>query len=85
MLQIFDTLENFEDDGNTNAAYIFALIRGTWKSQVELIWRQRLSVGKVMYIASRYLVFIDVSIMLLCECGLRLLLFYLLTDLRPTH
>jgi len=33
--------------------------------EVELIWRQRMSVGKALYIASRYLVYIDVSLMLI--------------------
>jgi len=33
--------------------------------EVELIWCQRWSVGKALYIASRYLAFIDLSLMLL--------------------
>jgi len=33
--------------------------------EVDLIWCQRWSVGKALYIASRYLAFIDLSIMLL--------------------
>jgi len=33
--------------------------------EVDLIWRQRLTVGKALYLASRYMAFIDVSLMLL--------------------
>ncbi|KLO12072.1 hypothetical protein SCHPADRAFT_905435 [Schizopora paradoxa] len=40
--------------------------------EVDLIWRQRLTVGKVLYLTSRYLAFIDLSIMLLYLCDPRL-------------
>ncbi|KLO16853.1 hypothetical protein SCHPADRAFT_195431 [Schizopora paradoxa] len=36
-----------------------------FSDEVELIWNQRWSVGKALYIASRYLVFVDVSLMLI--------------------